>query len=482
MKRKKSKLLAFSLLALCFACLAFGVYALKNATLTVSGTIGFTAHDCMVEVEAYIEGDGLTEAGVTATDGHPSEERALNFKSGTNVVTVGGATEEEWEKLGEINDTIYFTDLTDTGAPAPITMTFKVTNLSVYDVYARIANVIDLKEKGVTVVVTEGDQIMQEANDSEEDVTDETTLTAVFTLDTTKVTDAGLSEGFELKLDFGKYVAPTGGEEGGEETEDRIVYNDFEFINEEGVYTLVKYNGTDTVVNLPETAPDGSSDYILGKFFDTTDEYEAFMTDNGNIPEDGSAQDIMMQKFLNYGPFAFNSTVTEVNVPANVTKIGIAFTGAQALTTINFADGSKLKELGTFSFGATGTSLQTITLPEGLEIIGVESFNSSAVSVVNLPNSVKEIRTGAFGYASNLTQINIPTSLEVLGDRAFANSFAEGNEANLVIPATVKSVGDSVFYICNVSKVTVPYSEGTELPVGWSENWNSDYTGTVIYQ
>ena len=288
MKRKKSKLLAFSLLALCFACLAFGVYALKNATLTVSGTIGFTAHDCIVEVEAFIEGDGLTLAGVTATDGHPSEERALNFKSGTNVVTVGGATEEEWEKLGEINDTIYFTDLTDDGAPAPITMTFKVTNLSVYDVYARIANVIDLQEKGVTVVVTEGDQIMQEANES---ATDETVLTAVFTLDASKVTDAGLSEGFELKLDFGKYVAPTGGEESGENTGNLEHVDElFDFKNLPEVEEIISILETNGYTVTRDYVTVGEEQVLTGFFAVKEDSEKAYkfdimvVTDESEVP------------------------------------------------------------------------------------------------------------------------------------------------------------------------------------------------------
>jgi len=286
MKKKKSRLLAFSLLALCVACLAFGVYALKNATLTVSGTVGFTAHDCMVNVKAYIEGDGLTEAGTTATDGHPSEERALNFRNAnSNEITVGGATQGDWNKTDEIKDVIYFTDLTDSGTVAPITMTFRLTNLSVYDVYARIANIDDLTEKGVSVVVSD-EVVMQESNDS---ATDEAVLTAVFTLDTTKVTDAGLMEGFELKLDFGKNsTGNQGGEEeggddvgGGEEVTEKFdapanaTINDgiltFDLVDGANEYVIKFVNFNQKMYNVTTNSVDLSayeSDLVTGWTYD----------------------------------------------------------------------------------------------------------------------------------------------------------------------------------------------------------------------
>jgi len=399
MKRKKSKLLAFSLLALCFACLAFGVYALKNATLTVSGTIGFTAHDCMVEVEAYIEGDGLTEAGVTATDGHPSEERALNFKSGTNVVTVGGATEEEWEKLGEINDTIYFTDLTDDGAPAPITMTFKVTNLSVYDVYARIANVIDLKEKGVTVVVTEGDQIMQEANES---ATDETVLTAVFTLDTTKVTDAGLSEGFELKLDFGKYVAPTGGEEGGDVVLNEgevLVEEDFVFKKYGEEWSLIRYLGEDATVTLPALSPENTN-YMVGRDVSTT-EMEEEMIQAGISMED---QETSMAYLASFSPFMMNSTINKVVVPSSVTGFGLSSFMMSSVVEVEFEETTNFTTIGCGAFNAC-TSLTILEIPDSVTTIRNGSLHNIGVSSIVIPENVVTMETLVLYQNENLTAI-----------------------------------------------------------------------------
>jgi len=446
MKRKKSKFLAFSLLTLCVACLAFGVYALKNANMTVTGTIGFTAHDCVVNVKAYIEGDGLTAEGVTATDGQPSAERALNFKNiDTNEITVGGASESEWERLGELKDNIYFTDLTDDGTPAQITMTFRLKNQSVYDVYARIENAVDLSEKGVTVV-TSDEVVMQKMNDSDEDKTDEATLTAVFTLDTTKINaETGLSEGFELKLDFGKYVNENQGEEGSEGEEDadgKITYGDFKFTNEEGVgYTLVEYTGSDTIVTLPETAPDGSSEYILGKFFETIDEYNEFAN---SLEEDDSIE--------NYAIFGPSSNVTQVNIPASIKKIGNAFAGAQSLTNVTFIGTSSLEEIGIGAF--LNSSLSEISLPKSLKVIKDGAFSGARLQTLSLPSNLTEIGNMAFAVNS-ISEVTLHNTIQKIGYGAFLNQiYSDGSEGNKPIKI---------------------YVDSTEARETWDEAWASGF-------
>jgi len=215
MRNKKNKLLAFSVLALCVACLAFGVYALKNATLTVNGTVGFTAHDCLVYVVAEIEGDGVAvDANGTVTPnnhGEPSEKRDLiiNKDENSNEMLVGGASESEWEKVAPVG-AIYFTDLTDSGEVAQIKMTFTLTNQSAYSVTASISNEqFDL----ANIVVGASEEITLEKGATG-------TLTATFDLN---ANDNGEypevnNLPFEVKLDFRK--ATTGGNQGGgEETE-----------------------------------------------------------------------------------------------------------------------------------------------------------------------------------------------------------------------------------------------------------------------
>ena len=211
MKKRKSKILSFSILALCLACLAFGVYALKNATLTVNGTVGFTAHDCMVSVASTIMNDAVelneeTNKLEPNQHGAPSEERTL-FET---IETLGGATEAEWEMEKAVG-AIYFTDLTETGDVATIIMKFTITNKSAYPVYAKITNATI---EGVTTNVTGDGSVMQKAN--AEDDSDVAVLTATFALNKTYADEFDLvgeylpmeSLPFEVKLEFGKYTEP----------------------------------------------------------------------------------------------------------------------------------------------------------------------------------------------------------------------------------------------------------------------------------
>jgi len=217
MRKKNNKIIAFSLLALCFACLAFGVYALKNATLTVSGTVGFTAHDCLVNVVAEIEGDGVV-AGVPNSHGEPSAKRDLiiNKAENSNEMLVGGGTQADWNKTAEIAETIWFTDLTETGAVAEIVMTFTLTNQSAYSVTASIANA-----EIANVRVGASEEITLEKGA-------QGVLTATFNLDLNANGEYPEINNlpFEVKLDFRK-AGSTGGEEGG----DDVVTGDIDFNN-----------------------------------------------------------------------------------------------------------------------------------------------------------------------------------------------------------------------------------------------------------
>lgn len=67
-------------------------------------------------------------------------------------------------------------------------------------------------------------------------------------------------------------------------------------------------------------------------------------------------------------------------------------------------------------------NLRLITLNEGLEKVGDKAFlKCTGLESLTLPSTLKEIGTDAFSYLDNakLTTIEIPTSVEVIGDYAF---------------------------------------------------------------
>jgi len=428
MKNKKTKIFGFALLALCFACLMFGVYALKNAELTINGVVTFTAHDCIVNVDAFIEGDGYDKnAAKNDEHGEPSEKRALFTE------LVGGDEKAKWEVEHKITETIWFTDLTDSGEPAPIVMTFELTNKSPYKVFAEISNLVELQDKGVTVTVTSNKVYMEKAN--ENDDTDTAILTAKFTLDDSKIDESGLMEDYSLKLNFGKYTEPAGGEEEGGDVVlnegEVLVENDFVFKKFNDVWTLARYIGDDTIVVLPEYGPENST-YEVARYFETTEQYESVARAElgfapsdiyGGNPEDADPARVeqLNQWVYSFMPFAQHTTLTQITISKNVTKINFsAFSGLTSLQRVIFEEGSICNEIGISVF-----------------------MMAQNLTEINLPANLQTVRTMAFAY-TGLTELTLPASL-----------------------TTVESTG----FNGSTLTLNVPYVNAESLPEGWVEGW-----------
>jgi len=142
MERKKNKILRMSIIALCLALVMFGVWAVsKTARLDVDGTVGFTAHDCLVDVSATIEGDGVIETENVGTitytpnvEGLRSPERTLFEKT-----RVGDADISKTHKDVPVG-AVYFTDFTPNGVPNTITIKFVVENVSDFNIFVTVTN------------------------------------------------------------------------------------------------------------------------------------------------------------------------------------------------------------------------------------------------------------------------------------------------------------------------------------------------------
>ena len=154
-KRKFNLLLELATLCLCVAAIAFGVYSAKNASLNVSGTVGFTAHNCDVYVAGKITG------GIDA-----------DLNSITKYVSdAENATEDTFRSIGESYNwnigTIYFDDINATGneIAKPITITLKVYNKSAFKVnFTFNENFLPHDHLDVTV---DSSNITMEANETE---------------------------------------------------------------------------------------------------------------------------------------------------------------------------------------------------------------------------------------------------------------------------------------------------------------------------
>ena len=144
-KRKFNLLLEIATICLCVAAIAIGVYSAKNASLNVSGTIGFEAHNVKATISAQIRGDGVTGSTVSA-DGTPR----IDYATIGNTVNLTG-TETTTQSLALSK--FYFSDMGESGTPADIYLKISVTNNSAFNikVYFDVPNIT-----GVTATIGEG--------------------------------------------------------------------------------------------------------------------------------------------------------------------------------------------------------------------------------------------------------------------------------------------------------------------------------------
>ena len=131
-KRKFIICLNFVTIFLSICAIAIGVYSITTATLNVNGAIGFTAHECNVDIVASMYGDSAASDSSTADS---IASGVLRSKANAKVYdTIGVYSSTETLNLG----TLYFCDKTENGKISPITLSFSITNKSAY-------NYIDVK-------------------------------------------------------------------------------------------------------------------------------------------------------------------------------------------------------------------------------------------------------------------------------------------------------------------------------------------------
>lgn len=123
---------------------------------------------------------------------------------------------------------------------------------------------------------------------------------------------------------------------------------------------------------------------------------------------------------LEYAAFSWCYNLTDIVVPNSVTEIeGSAFSGCTRLKSIKLPDG-------------------ITTIVDGLfyECRGFTEFE--------IPSTVTTIGAAAFAECDELNEIVIPDSVTYVGDRAFESSGIK----SIYIPASVKSLGEEIFYDC----------------------------------
>lgn len=191
-------------------------------------------------------------------------------------------------------------------------------------------------------------------------------------------------------------------------------------------------------------------------------------------------------------------SLTSIEIPQNVTKIGVNAFSASGLTDIVFK-GSKLKSLRA-AFVDAG-KLKNIIFPVGVESLDHAFEYCESLTSIEIPNSVKNI-DGAFSNCTNLTSISfaegsqltefgagvvsnctslssieIPSSVTRIDNYALEGMGSPTNKTTITIHATVPPKIVDIFSsltISNPSQIIVPKgcSGAYKSAAGWSSYAN----------
>jgi hypothetical protein len=87
--------------------------------------------------------------------------------------------------------------------------------------------------------------------------------------------------------------------------------------------------------------------------------------------------------------------------------------------------------------------LQSVTIEEGIEVIGERTFlDCRNLKSVSLPGSITMIGKEAFAWCHSLSSMVIPESIKSIGEGAFENCFLL---SNIQIPSSVINIGKNAF-------------------------------------
>lgn len=144
---------------------------------------------------------------------------------------------------------------------------------------------------------------------------------------------------------------------------------------------------------------------------------------------------------------------TKVIFASTVKKVPHYFSGCENVppkfTSVQFEEGSECSSIGNFAFNRT--AITSIDLPETIKSIGNYAFYNTTLTSIVLPDSLKSIGQYAFYGCEKLESINVPVNVTSIGIYAFystkslksivyaAKNVGDFSESNYIFPSDYTS-------------------------------------------
>ncbi|MFR6556870.1 MAG: leucine-rich repeat protein [Alistipes putredinis] len=172
----------------------------------------------------------------------------------------------------------------------------------------------------------------------------------------------------------------------------------------------------------------------------------------------------------------YQSDLRSVVIPTNVTTVGYsAFKRCSSLTTVTFEKESQLKTIGgDYYYGAFSdcTALTSIEIPASVETIGNTAFSDcSSLATVTFEKGsrLKTIGNNAYYRCTSLTSIEIPASVETIEKKAFMHcsklatvTFEKGSQLKIIGGGYSSSYYYGAFLGCSsLTSIEIPASVET---------------------
>lgn len=177
------------------------------------------------------------------------------------------------------------------------------------------------------------------------------------------------------------------------------------------------------------------------------------------------------------GDFSFYRNQLEiVNIPASVEHIGVSAFQANNMTSLTLNEG--LTEIGGAAFA--DNNIADVLLPSTLNSIGVVAFASNKMNEIVIPDAVTSLGERAFEYCpltnitfgggvkvlepevflgalDNLQTLTVHDGVEEIGDETFKGCY---KLAQVELPSSLKRIGNKAFYSTAIASLTTPASIG----------------------